>query len=63
MFKRWAVFLFAVGVSAGAFAVSDEYAECVTACDQAFIECVNRGVGTAACSRERMWCRDECEGL
>lgn len=63
MLNKLALFVFSAGLSLGAFATTGEYAACVAACDQDFIACVDRGVGSAACSKAHTWCYEDCEGL
>ncbi len=60
MLNKLALFVFSAGLSLGTLAATDEYAACVAACDLDFVDCLDRGVITAACSRARMYCYQDC---
>lgn len=60
MLKKLGLFVFATGLSLGAFATTDEYAACAAACEADFVDCLDRGVIMAACSRARMYCYQDC---
>lgn len=62
MLKKFGLFLFAVGISCGAFATTADYTSCMEACDIAMDECLDNGGYWASCRADMFACRNACGG-
>ncbi len=60
MFKKIGLFVFAVGLSAGAFATTKDYASCMEACDIALDNCTDSGTSWYSCRADLFACRSRC---
>lgn len=60
MFKKIGMFIFAVGLSAGAFATTQDYASCMEACDIAMDNCLDVGNYWSYCRADLFACRNRC---
>lgn len=58
MFKKIGLFLFAVGLTAGAYASSNE---CYDMCDMEFTSCLESGGEYYKCKSARIACKVACD--